>query len=78
MAGANAPGARGRRRAPSHAAWEKQKAAEAAKTEAEKKLAAATKAAAPTDRVDIHVSTPIHIKVNPKAEATVAKTDSKP
>ncbi|MCB1232340.1 MAG: serine protease [Verrucomicrobiae bacterium] len=73
-----APEKKAEAEAASKVAAEKQKAAEAAKTEAEKKLAAATKAAAPTDRVDIHVSTPIHIKVNPKAEATVAKTDSKP
>ncbi len=64
--------------AASKAAAERQKAAEAAKSEAEKQLAAATKAATPTDRVDIHVSTPIRIKVNPKAETTVATAESKP
>ncbi|MEX2579127.1 MAG: PPC domain-containing protein [Verrucomicrobiales bacterium] len=63
--------------AASKAAAEKQKIADAAKAEAEKHLAAVTKEAAPTDRVDIYVSKPIRIKVNPQAEAAVAKADPK-
>jgi len=63
--------------AASKAAAAKQKAAEAAKAAADKHLAAVTKAAAPTDRVDIYVSKPIRIKVKPKTEVTVAKTEEK-
>ena len=50
------------------AALERQKKAEAAKTAAEQHLAVVTKAAAAKDRVDIHVSTPIRITVNPRSE----------
>jgi len=63
--------------AASQAAAEKQKIAEAAKDEAEKHLAAVTNEAAPTDRVDIYVSTPIRIRVNPQAEAAVARAEPK-
>lgn len=62
--------------AASKAADEKLKAADAAEAAAEKELAAVTKAANPTDRVDIHVSTPIRIKVKPKAEAAVASAEA--
>lgn len=71
------PEAKAEAEAAAKAATEKQKAAEAAKAQAEKDLAAVTKEAAPKDRVDIHVSTPIHIRVNPKVEETVAKTEPK-
>ena len=50
------------------AAMERQKEAEAAKVAAEQHLAVVTKAAAAKDRVDIHVSTPIRITVNPRSE----------
>ena len=68
--------------AAAKAAAEKQKAAEAARSAAEKHLAEVTKAAAPKDRVDIHVSTPIRIRVaakpeSPAAEKTVAKAAPK-
>jgi len=51
------------------AAAEKQKAAEAAVAAADKQLKAATAKAQPKDIVDIIVSTPISIRVNPTEEA---------
>ncbi|MDF2378195.1 MAG: serine protease [Verrucomicrobiales bacterium] len=64
--------------AAAKAAAEKQKVAEAAKAEAIKELAAVTKAAAPTDRVDIYVSRPIRISVkSAEADTTVATADKK-